>query len=160
MSKKQLQVSGIVNELSGASGFFTSGSPAAPAPIAAVPSPPVPDPPRVSIPEPLPGKSQISHPQDVTTPPNERSNERTVEPSPYTPVKRSDIRTVERTEDRPSRRYPVREKIRHSFDVYADQLISLRELAIEQEKLFGERVLIGDLVQQAIDMLITKERNQ
>jgi hypothetical protein len=53
-----------------------------------------------------------------------------------------------------------REKIRHTFDIYDDQLLSLREIAIERQKIFGERVLLGDLVQEALDMLISKERNK
>jgi len=53
-----------------------------------------------------------------------------------------------------------RGKIRHTFDIYEDQLLSLKEVAIARQKLFGERVLLGDLVQEALDTLITKERNK
>src|ERR671938_89316 len=53
-----------------------------------------------------------------------------------------------------------RRKIRHTFDVFDDQLLSLREIALEREKAFGQRVLLGDLAQEALDMLIAKERNK
>jgi len=53
-----------------------------------------------------------------------------------------------------------RRKVRHTFDILADQLLALRELVIEREKISGERVLLGELVQEALDMFITKERNK
>ncbi len=53
-----------------------------------------------------------------------------------------------------------RRKIRHTFDIYDDQLLSLKEIAIERQKVFGERVLLGDLVQEALDTFISKERNK
>jgi hypothetical protein len=53
-----------------------------------------------------------------------------------------------------------RRKIRHTFDILADQLLALREIAIEREKTFGKRVLLGDLAQAALDMFIARERNK
>ncbi len=53
-----------------------------------------------------------------------------------------------------------RKKVRHTFDILGDQLLALREIVIEREKVFGERVLLGELVQEALDMFITKERNK
>ncbi len=53
-----------------------------------------------------------------------------------------------------------RKKVRHTFDILADQLLALREMVIEREKTFGERVLLGELVQEALDLFITKERNE
>jgi hypothetical protein len=52
-----------------------------------------------------------------------------------------------------------RRKVRHTFDILADQLLALREIVLEREKTFGRRVLLGELVQEALDMFITKERN-
>ncbi len=69
--------------------------------------------------------------------------------------RRNEVTNVERNE-----RTFQRRKIRHTFDIYEDQLLSLKEVAIERQKLFGERVLLGDLVQEALDALITKERNK
>lgn len=165
MSKKPLQVAGIVNELAGASGFFTpSGSPPprdSNNPLLATTEQAAESQPGANSSPAISSRRSPRSPRKVASQtPDERSDERTDEASngPQTP--RPDLRTIERTADRYPSRLPAREKVRHSFDVFADQLISLRELALEQEKLFGERVLIGDLVQQAIDMLITKERNR
>jgi uncharacterized NAD(P)/FAD-binding protein YdhS len=67
------------------------------------------------------------------------------------PKESTNVRTNERTN--------ARKKVRHTFDIYQDQLLSLREFALNREMVFGERVLLGDLVQEALDMFITKERN-
>lgn len=87
------------------------------------------------------------------TPPLTRSSKK------RRPVSRSNEQANEPTFVRTKERLPKRAKIRHTFDIFADQLMSLREISLEQEKLFGERVLLGDLAQQALDMFITKERN-
>ena len=71
------------------------------------------------------------------------------EPTNERTLQRTNVRSLEQ-----------RNKIRHTFDIFSDQLLSLRELAIDREKTFGKRVLIGDLVQEALDMFITKERNK
>lgn len=87
--------------------------------------------------------------------PKER-NQSTEEPTKQTPMEAPKERTMKRTDER----LMERTKIRHTFDILADQLFSLREIALEREKLFGRRVLIGDLVQEALDTFITKERNK
>ena len=66
----------------------------------------------------------------------------------------------EPTNERRNVRFNKREKIRHTFDIYKDQLLSLRQIALAREATFGERVLLGDIVQEALDMFITKERNK
>ncbi len=66
----------------------------------------------------------------------------------------------EPTNERTNARLGKREKIRHTFDIYKDQLLSLRQVTLEREATFGERVLLGDIVQEALDMFITKERNK
>src|SRR3712207_4535265 len=53
----------------------------------------------------------------------------------------------------------LRRKVRHTFDIYDDQLFSLKEITLTRQKRCGEKVLLGDLVQEALDMFITKERN-
>jgi len=53
-----------------------------------------------------------------------------------------------------------RQKIRHTFDIFADQLVSLKEIQLGREKVGGRKCRIGDLAQEAFDMLITKERNK
>jgi hypothetical protein len=61
---------------------------------------------------------------------------------------RSNVRTNERI------------KIRHTFDIFKDQLLSLRKIATQREEIFGSRVLLGELVQEALDLFITKEWNK
>ena len=74
---------------------------------------------------------------------NEASSGRTNQP----PNERTIERRFERT------------KVRHTFDILTGQLLNLREIVIAREKTFGKRVLLGDLVQEALDMFIAKERN-
>lgn len=84
-------------------------------------------------------------PQMIRT--NERKFERSTERSIKRTVKRSIDQTNERT------------KVRHTFDILDDQLLTLREISIERQKLFGRRVLLGELVQEALDLFISNERN-
>ncbi len=70
---------------------------------------------------------------------NERKNE--------APLGRNNERSLERT------------KIRHTFDIFKDQLASLHRIQFSREEVFGKRDLLGALVQEALDMFITKERN-
>jgi hypothetical protein len=87
-------------------------------------------------------------------------------PLPQEPIKQEtiDSPTTERSNEPPNdplkQRPMIRTKIRHTFDIYEDQLLSLKEINLNREKLFGQRVLLGDTVQEALDMFITKERNK
>jgi outer membrane biosynthesis protein TonB len=153
MSKKRLQVEGITNELAGASLFFTRAA-APPVPSSAPVEPKPAITPEKSTPKPLPKlKASVTpkaSPVEVPNKPEEIA-ERTVE--------ETNERTLERTKQRNNERLRTRKRIRHTFDIFEDQLFSLREIALDQEKYSGARVLLGELVQQAIDMLITKEKN-
>ena len=75
---------------------------------------------------------------------------------------RYDEQTKQRTNVRTNERYYDRNKIRHTFDIYEDQLLSLRSISLERtnEDHRHEKVLLGDLVQEALDMFITKDRNK
>ncbi len=77
-------------------------------------------------------------------------------PEPRDPAVRSNQRSNERTIERAT----VRKKVRHTFDVLSDQLLSLREIAVQREATFGRHVLLGDLVQEARDSFIARERNK
>lgn len=68
------------------------------------------------------------------------------------------VRTNVRNNERTSERSKDRTKIRHSFDVYKDQLLSLKEIQLQRELVTGDKTLLGDLVQEALDLLIEKER--
>lgn len=67
---------------------------------------------------------------------NERSNERT------------DERTIQRTNERA--------KVRHSFDVYQDQLLQLSDVQADIYRRTGRKPKIGDLVQMALDAYIER----
>jgi hypothetical protein len=70
-----------------------------------------------------------------------------------------DERTIDLSNVQTNERTAIRQQVRHSFDIFADQVLSLRSIALAREGTFGKRVLLGDLVQQALDRFITKERN-
>jgi hypothetical protein len=53
-----------------------------------------------------------------------------------------------------------RQKIRHTFDIYADQLLSLKEIQLLRARALEKHYRLGDLVQEALDGFITKERNK
>src|SRR5262245_34040834 len=52
-------------------------------------------------------------------------------------------RTIERPVERTTEVPNERTKVRHSFDVYADQLLTLRQMAFACEQATGKRVFIG-----------------
>ncbi len=60
--------------------------------------------------------------------------------------------------DPPNQSTNVRVRVRHSFDIFTDQLLSLREIALRRERRSGLRTRLGDLVQHALDVFITQEK--
>ena len=148
MSKKVLNVEGIKNELEGASLYFTR--PATP-PSPAVQPPVSPEPVQATETRPAPElKVRKTKAGVVVRSTKDRKDKNEV----------INVRTIEPTNERYFVKPVQRTKIRHTFDIFADQLLSLREIALDQEKLYGERVLLGGLAQQALDMLIAKEKNK
>jgi hypothetical protein len=131
MSKK-LNTAAITNELEGASVFFQR--PAAPRPeVADDPKPPA------TIYE--------SRPQPAAAPPatdRHDSEAKTVRPN-------------ERTNERPIGRKAKRTKVRHSFDIFFDQLIDLQVLQLKSVRRGRRKPRLGDMVQKAIDLYLAKE---
>jgi hypothetical protein len=74
-------------------------------------------------------------------------------PSPRVERQLPDPVPVERVRERSKER----KKIHHSFDIFDDQLMSLRELVINREKKMRKRVRISELVQEALDDLFAKQ---
>ena len=70
--------------------------------------------------------------------------------------KRSDERTVERTINRsPERTFkPKREKIRHTFDIYKDQLIDLQVIQLEKVQAGKKKPKLGKMVSDGIDLFL------
>src|SRR4051812_21216842 len=68
------------------------------------------------------------------------------------PDDRTDTRSNERTNVR-SRERP---RVRHSFDIYQDQLLSLSEIQAAAFKRTGRKPKVGELVQEALDAYIKR----
>lgn len=181
MSNKQLNESTIVNELKGSSLFFrqeeggtVDDAPPKDAPKAPVTAPAAPLDPQAASPTP-PQLSAVQDPsQSLTLHPDEApKGMEAVSPTLQIPVPSTSSSFLPRTEgsaaqqrtmvgsnEYPNERTNGRTKVRHSFDILSDQLFALRQLAVERERLLGRKVLLGDLVQEALDTFITRERNQ
>lgn len=142
---KRLNVTGIASELSEGSVFFKRPTP---------PIPPIPSPTPVSPPQP-----QIpNNDEKATVGTNDRTDERTyVQKSERTNVQ-SNERTHVQTTARPDDHSTERPKVRNAFDVYADQIFSLRELALRRSRDEGRRVTLGDLVQEALDTFLKQNQ--
>lgn len=183
MSGKKLDTHPIVNELKGSSLFFTEGkesvisetTPTIAFSRAVVPVPASPDVQTDSVPpahvptppDPLHGVTTPMELNPAETPPSHNAQvaqewatqsttparETGTSPLPSgNPMVGTDERLNERTNER--------RKVRHSFDILSDQLFLLREIAIERERLLGRKTLLGDLVQEALDLFIAQERRQ
>lgn len=70
--------------------------------------------------------------------------------------RRPSIRRDERTFERSNERI----KIRHSFDIYRDQLLSLSDIQAEIFRQTGKKPKVGDLVQEALDAFVSKCRKK
>src|SRR5947209_1554135 len=70
----------------------------------------------------------------------------TVEASVNSSLQATHERTNERTNERP--------KVRHSFDVYKDQLLHLTDIQADVFRRTGRKPKVGDLVQEALDTYI------
>jgi hypothetical protein len=128
MTKKLPNLAALTNELQGASLFFTPHSPA-----------PKPD---------TTSKAQETKAQTEQFPPrtvyqnteakNERPNVRTND--------ESNVATVERKKNRI--------KVRHTFDIFADQLFALQSLQLAAVQSSKRKPTLGKMVQQAIDLYL------
>ena len=134
--KKKLNTESITNELEGASLFFkkSKSSPSLPEPENQIFEKyinPTPDSPTLSKDETSIPQAPIEENQD-----QKRSNERTFERPPERTFK------------------PNREKIRHTFDVYKDQLISLQTIQLEKVKAGKKKPKLGKMVSAGIDLYL------
>ena len=64
------------------------------------------------------------------------------------------------TNERTNERALERSRVRHSFDIWQDQLLGLSEIQAERFSRFGRKPKLGELVQEALDAYITKERKR
>ncbi len=66
------------------------------------------------------------------------------------PTEQTNERTVERSNERPGERMQVR----HSFDIWQDQLTALAEIQSQRFTATGRKPKVGTLVQEALDAYI------
>ncbi len=67
------------------------------------------------------------------------------------PTRPVDDRTIERTNERT--------RVRHSFDIWQDQLVGLAEIQTQIFNATGRKPKLGDLVQEALDIYIAKQKH-
>ena len=78
-------------------------------------------------------------------------NGNTPDSIPDPPI-RTNERTVERTVER--------NRVRHSFDIWQDQLLALAEIQAQRFSRTGRKPKIGELVQEALDAYIAMEHKR
>lgn len=140
MTKKKLNIDSITNELEGASLFFTSPAtpPPAPEPVKAATEKsdnPLVDSPFFEKTDPFLPQAQNEYIQDQKRT-FERSNERT--------LVRTTVRSTKQN----------REKIRHTFDIYRDQLVELQGIQFEKVKAGKKKPKLGKMVSDGIDLYL------
>ncbi len=67
---------------------------------------------------------------------------------------------AQRTNGRTDERNVERLRVRHSFDIWQDQLLRLSEIQAERFSRSGRKPKLGELVQEALDAYIAKERKR
>lgn len=78
-----------------------------------------------------------------------------------TPTRQSrSMRTNDATNVRTFERPKERTRVRHSFDIWQDQLLGLSEIQAERFSRTGRKPKLGDLAQEALDAFIAKERKR
>lgn len=65
-----------------------------------------------------------------------------------------------RTNERSNERTVERTRVRHSFDIWQDQLLGLSEIQADRFSQSGKKPKLGELVQEALDAYIAKERKR
>jgi hypothetical protein len=78
-------------------------------------------------------------------------------------AKRPEGQTAKRPKGRTAvwpKKETIRRKTRHGFDIFEDQVFSLKEIQLRRQRETGKRYLLGDLAKEALDMFITKEYAQ
>jgi hypothetical protein len=140
--KKKLNIERITNELEGASLFFKKSA-----------TPP-------SLPEPEKSITE-EKPNPLTDSPffeKQFSTVTQVQSEEKQDQKRSNERTFERPNERTFK--PKREKIRHTFDVYRDQLVSLQSIQLERFRAGKKKPKLGKMVSEGIDLYLKHFSNK
>ena len=148
--KKKLDIGNITNELAGASLFFTKPATAPSLPESEKAIVEKKDNPLASSPFFEKPSTPLSQVQTEENQDQKRSNERTLE----RPNERSNERSIERKVKR------KREKIRHTFDIYRDQLVALQMIQLEKFQAGKKKPKLGKMVAEGIDLFIKQEASK
>jgi hypothetical protein len=135
--------------------FFTTpqAQNTAPAPSLLEPEKPADESNTNILPYPQSTEKNVTTPSQVPAEENQdqkRSSERTFE--------RSIERSNERSTQRPVKR--KREKIRHTFDIYRDQLVALQMIQLEKFQAGKKKPKLGKMVAEGIDLFIKQEASK
>ena len=87
----------------------------------------------------------------------------TEEAGPAAPTTATASRSTSRskgTNERSNERTVERTRVRHSFDIWQDQLLGLSEIQADRFSQSGKKPKLGELVQEALDAYIAKERKR
>lgn len=103
---------------------------------------PMDDLPRIERPQPVSESSALLSPKEGA--------------EPWVARKRLNERTFERPNERTNVRKP-RLVIRHTFDIYLDQLVALKSLQFQAVQSGNKKVTLGDMVQEAIDLWLKQK---
>ena len=76
------------------------------------------------------------------------------------PLRAAREQPAERTDDRSNERTNERIRTRHSFDIWQDQLLALTEIQVQRFNRTGRKPKLGELVQEALDAYIGRERER
>lgn len=80
-------------------------------------------------------------------------------PGPQSKAMHVEVRTNERTNERSQQvQEEPRRRIRHSFDIWEDQLLSLAEIQAESFVTTRRKPKLGELVQEALDAYIHAQK--
>jgi hypothetical protein len=80
--------------------------------------------------------------------------------STHTTVPPPNTRRSSKPTQRPNGRTNERTKIRHSFDIYRDQLLELSEIQAHLFRTTGKKPKVGELVQEALDAYIERHERR
>ena len=67
---------------------------------------------------------------------------------------------VVHTSERSNVRTNERSRVRHSFDIWQDQLLGLTKIQVERFNRTGRKPKLGELVQEALDAYIDQQRER
>jgi hypothetical protein len=77
-----------------------------------------------------------------------------------TPRRRAAPRPNDGTNGRTNVRTNERMRVRHSFDVWQDQLLALAQIQAERFNRTGKKPKLGELVQEALDAYVAQQRKR